>query len=156
MPTLFLDIDGVLNSEPFLRHQRNHTPPHEQALCDSENLRALEELCRAADIQHIVIASSWRVGRSVKELRYLLTREGFAMPGRIEGATGDAPDTPEGRAAAIRAFVQMHQIAHFLVLDDYPLGTMPGGVVVQCNPNQGLTREHVSAIVERLKETRES
>ena len=36
--TMFLDFDGVLNNEPFLRHQRNHPRPEGQLLFDPENI----------------------------------------------------------------------------------------------------------------------
>ena len=149
--TLFLDLDGVLNSDPFLRHQRNHVPEDKCLLCDPKNLRALELLCDEADINNIVVSSSWRTGRSVEDLRFLFTKEGFSMPGRIDGATDGAPDTPEGRSEAIQAYVDTHEVQRFLVLDDFHLPEMRDGIVIRCDPNRGLTDLDVPEIVKQCQ-----
>ncbi|MCP4444927.1 MAG: hypothetical protein GY811_06215 [Myxococcales bacterium] len=146
---LFLDIDGVLNSAPFLRHQRNHVPEDEHCLCAPENLRALERLCDEAEVKSIVVSSSWRTDRSIEELRFLLAKKGFSMQGRIDRATEEAPDTAEGRTEAIKAYVELHEVQRFLVLDDFHIAEVRNGIVIRCDPSRGLTDSQVPGIVKQ-------
>ena len=82
---MFLDFDGVLNNEPFLRHQRNHPPPDGPRLFAHKNMQALNKLCNELPVSSIVVSSSWRTNRDLDELRLLLAREGFSAPGLLDG-----------------------------------------------------------------------
>ncbi len=58
--TLFLDFDGVLNNDNFLRHQKNHVRPEAHKLFDPANIASLNKLCCELQIAKIVISSTWR------------------------------------------------------------------------------------------------
>lgn len=94
MKLVFLDIDGVLNSGPYLR-----------SLDPGEGVSLYRSIGEAADIDpdavvrlnrlvesvgaYVVISSSWRHGRTVAELARILRSRGFAFPSRVLGRTPD-------------------------------------------------------------------
>lgn len=143
---LFLDFDGVLNGELFLRHQRNHLPPGATArLFDPDNLAALDHLCVRLDIADIVVTSTWRLGRSREQLRAMLASEGFPRAERIIDATPDFGGGLHARPAEIASWVALHQPLRALVLDDAPLALRRD--FVRVDARTGLTLALVESIV---------
>ncbi len=51
---------------------------------------------------------------------------------------------------AIQAYVEIHEVQRFLVLDDFHLAQMSNGIVIRCDPFRGLTDSDVPAIVKQL------
>lgn len=142
---LFLDFDGVLNGDAFLRHQRNHPSREGPRFFDPDNLDALDRLCEQLAIEHIVVTSTWRIGRSLAELRRMLADEGFARAHRVVDVTPDFGGGLRARPAEITAWAVQHRPLRMLVLDDAPLALRQG--FVRIDPNTGLTRVLVDAIV---------
>lgn len=132
MKVLFLDFDGVLNSEKwFMDHQEEiratsgllwrHKSELDPACC-----ACVEKIIEDTQCS-IVVSSSWRIGMSVRELRACLIEAGFP---RIADAIIDR--TPvfseidheiDGRRAIrgdeIKAWLDKHpEVTKFVVLDD--------------------------------------
>jgi hypothetical protein len=82
---IFLDIDGVLNSEVFQKY-RNNPISKEYPLCDIDPY-AINLLNKLVDDTNsvIVITSVWRLSRTLEELQLLFSRVGFT--GVIVGKT---------------------------------------------------------------------
>lgn len=145
--TLFLDFDGVLNNDPFLRYQRNHVAPLQWRLFDPANLRALDQLWAALPVETIVATSSWRLGRDLAELRELFVREGSAVSHLMQGTTSSIGPDPEDRAGEILAYVAEHQVARWLVLDDFGLQHVLGSRFFRVSQARGLVPDLVDQIV---------
>ena len=89
MKIIFLDIDGVLNSEKWYieRFDKNLYPNLENyPLCEFDPL-AIEQLNLLTDKTNakIVISSTWRMGRTIDELKKLFEEVG--IKGEIIGIT---------------------------------------------------------------------
>ena len=89
MKIIFLDIDGVLNSEKWYkeRFDKNLYPNLEgYPLCEFDPL-AIEQLNVLTDKTNakIVISSTWRIGRTIDELKNIFNKVG--IKGEIIGVT---------------------------------------------------------------------
>jgi hypothetical protein len=147
---LFLDFDGVLNGDRFLRQQRNHPPDGEQRLFDPANLTALDRLCVRAPVTSIVVTSTWRIGRTITALRELLAGEGFSQADRIADATPDLGVDVRGRATEIRTWIAAHDPIRPLILDDFELGFESGAGFFRIDGSEGLTLARVDEVLASL------
>jgi hypothetical protein len=147
---LFLDFDGVLNGDRFLRQQRNHPPPGGHRLFDPDNLAALDRLCVRAPVASIVVTSTWRIDRSLTALRELLAGEGFEQSGRIVDVTPDLGAGLRSRAAEIRTWIAAHAPIRALILDDFDLGFEIGEGFFRIDGNEGLTLARVDEVLASL------
>jgi hypothetical protein len=148
MWTLLLDFDGVLNTEGFLRHERSHGSGR---LFDPQSVAALDTLCRSVPVKRIVVTSSWRLGRSIDELRALLRDEGLASAELVSDVTGPSLGFGAlGRQEEIGAWLQAHPAEHVLILDDYALDSVAGAICFRVNRATGLTTSMLDAIAQVL------
>lgn len=83
MNVIFLDIDGVLNSEEFER--KNPNVPRARSIC-KKAVKRLNWLCNAGDAV-VVISSSWRKLFDLRSIYSVLRDHGFT--GLIVGKTPD-------------------------------------------------------------------
>jgi len=144
---LFLDFDGVLNGDDFLRFQKAHVPRAEHRLFDPRNLRALEHLVDQLRIEYCIVSSSWRKDRSIPQIRELLGREGLACTHRITGVTPVLGRRAlDLRAAEIAAWIGTHAPERYVVLDDFDLTAEHGSSFFRTDAATGLTLELVEKI----------
>lgn len=81
MKIIFLDIDGVLNSQLWYTKRRNynhteiskHYPYYE---FDPDAISQLNRIVKETNAK-IVISSTWRIGRTIEELQDILNNVGF-------------------------------------------------------------------------------
>jgi len=150
---LFLDFDGVLNGDGFLRRQRNHPPSGPHRIFDPLNLAALDQLCVRLAVAAIVVTSTWRIGRPLALLQSMLADEGFEHSDLVVDATRDFGAGLRSRAAEIRAwiaeFTPERGPLRALILDDCELGLEPHEQVrfFRVDASVGLSASHVEAIV---------
>lgn len=90
MKIIFLDIDGVLNSNDWYVYRRDNVPMdsvHAQYPFYELDPRAVKNLNRLINETgaKVVISSTWRLGRTISELQELLDSVGFI--GEIVGIT---------------------------------------------------------------------
>lgn len=142
---LFLDFDGVLNGDRFLRHQRNHPGTGDARLFDPINLAALDQLCVRVPVQRIVVTSTWRLGRSLAVLRAMLASEGFEHADRIVDVTPNLGAGIRSRATEIATWIALHGPVRALVIDDCELGLSEG--FFRTDGYDGLTLAIVADIV---------
>jgi hypothetical protein len=147
MKIVFLDFDGVLNSFRFIdaTSMRERLDPAAVA-----RLNAI--LARSG--AKVVVSSTWRVRRSVEELRRVLDKVGF------EGEVIDKTPVLENhgigdpfvvRAMEIRAWLdaQTQPIESYVVIDDGWIEDL-AHVLVKTETDTGLGDEHIDAALDLL------
>ncbi len=78
MNIIFLDIDGVLNSEFFYKKRNiSDSDPYPYSEISSTAVKYLNEIIKKSDNTKVVISSVWRLGRSIEELQNILNKKGF-------------------------------------------------------------------------------
>lgn len=87
MKFVFLDIDGVLNHQLYYKkfYELNEGRRGKVDDISSESIEILNSLHEELDDVYYVISSSWRKGKTIKELQDLLDGSGFT--GRVIGKT---------------------------------------------------------------------
>ncbi|QIG72811.1 hypothetical protein EVB97_253 [Rhizobium phage RHph_Y65] len=121
MNLIFLDFDGVLNSQDsyLVRHHLwNSSQRVESIACpDITSVRLVEILVDAIDAR-IVISSSWRSGTSIEDLRLILRNEfSFNYSNKVIGKTRphfyDKPN--EIRGDQIQHWMKMYESGNFIL-----------------------------------------
>lgn len=145
---LFLDIDGVLNSAPFVHSQRTRedTRPFPLNTLDPKHVVHLNA---AFDLRpyEIVVSSSWRVGRRIIELREILIGVGVKAP--VIDKTDVIPGAQRG--AEIQHWIEYagHE-GPFVILDDNSDMEPYMDKLVKTSWQEGLCAHHVEKIVQVL------
>ena len=174
MHVIFLDIDGVLNSEAHLRRldeqhrQLGHTDParpKHETTCECYRLErqiardAVARLNRlvAETEAKIVVSSSWRKLLDPPELHRVLEMHGLVA--EIIGETPDGPSDPEMlatfghigrifRGHEIDLWLKRHpEVTRFVILDDSSDMEMHKNRLVQTDCEEGLLDEHVDLAI---------
>jgi hypothetical protein len=169
-----MDVDGVLNSEAFLRkvdeqhRQLGHADParpKHETTCECYRLErqidhdAILRLNRivAATESKIVVSSSWRLLLDPPELHRVLVSHGLVA--EIIGETPDGPNDPEIRAALgdsdrifrgheIDFWLKKHpEVKRWVILDDCSDMVMHKNRLVQTDCEEGLLDEHVDLAI---------
>ena len=148
MKIIFLDVDGVLNSEEFFI-MRPHTLEDkkkwtEESDFDQYAVKLLNKMTDATDAK-IFVSSCWRVGRTVDELKDLLKRVGIA--GEVIGKT---KQLQTDRGFEIADWLENHEHDQFIIIDDE--FDMEGfeGQFIHTGWKTGLTDFHVNKAIGML------
>lgn len=165
MNVIFLDVDGVLNSERFCRvlnDRHRALGHHEKCECyrlerqiDDEAVARLNRLVAATDSK-IVISSSWRLLMDPDELRRVLGSHGLVA--EIIGETPDGPNDPAfvylgahdriSRGHEIDYWLSQHpEVDRFVILDDSSDMDKHENRLVQTDLFEGLLDEHVDLAI---------
>ena len=174
MRVIFLDVDGVLNSEEYLlkleaQHRLlGHTEPaspKRETTCDCFKLYhqidrdAVARVNRIVEVtgSKIVISSTWRKLFDPPDLRRLL--EAHGLVGEIIGETPDGHKTPEMAAVyghiermyrgyEIDFWLRQHpEVDRFVILDDGSDMVMHTKRLVQTDCAEGLLDDHVELAI---------
>jgi hypothetical protein len=117
-PILFLDFDGVLNSYPWRRDNRDLVFSD----LDVANVLHLSAIVARTDCR-IVISSTWRINDALDSLRATLTRAGFKAPERVIDVTPQTEkrlriwDRPP-RGIEIADWLATNPVDRYAILDD--------------------------------------
>ncbi len=165
MKLVFLDIDGVLNSEPFLRALA--PAPEQLAVLESDLWPRMIDPVLVARLEtlvtrtqaRVVISSSWRHGRSLPWFARVLRDRGFT--GEIVGITADFEESGDPRSKRlysrrgdeIKAWLEGwgEHVESFVVLDDTPDMDAVRDRFVHTSADDGLTDADVDAAVAILE-----
>lgn len=156
MKLLFLDIDGVLNSEQFYANKSN-----EQLLAeplDSACAIHVKSIIDATDAK-IVLTSTWRGGWN--KFSFLCTQEGRIL-NDFFGSFGmtiydKTPILPGRRAAEIRAYLDActEEVNGYCIIDDNDFSWkdyhLERHVVMTDFRNGGLQKKHADKAIRILK-----
>ena len=164
MKVIFLDFDGVLNSDLYIRSHRGESITMLSPVC-LNRLRTVVESTGAK----IVLSTSWRVHWEPDESSCDLTGQEihriFAAHGmRIYGKTGqsrkagDVPDLRRERAREIADWLDVRpDVEGYVILDDmaFPDGALSSGglsghLVRTAGYRGGLTEEDADLAIEIL------
>jgi hypothetical protein len=133
MKIIFLDIDGVLNSMNglYLRGGQSRMDLY------TEHMQVLRWILDRTDAR-IVVSSTWRMGRTVEELKQLFYNYGLQSRFIID-------KTPylsgQERGDEIGEWLQMtsHEIESYVIIDDDADMNIYTPALVQTNGDYGLT-----------------
>jgi hypothetical protein len=86
LPIIFLDFDGVLNSDLFYKELKSLGFKRESVEddLDSQSISFLNTLIKETNAK-VVVTSVWRLNRTVQQLQTLLEKKGFV--GEVIGKT---------------------------------------------------------------------
>jgi hypothetical protein len=143
MKIVFLDFDGVLNSRRFYLER-----PSSEFKLDSVAVDRLNRLIQCSGA-NVVVSSTWRLGRSIRELQKVLGSYGFE--GKVIGRTPQLNNCYRG--FEIREWVADHpdvDLESFVILDDDADMVDLALRQVQTNHNFGLCGRHVRDAIDVL------
>jgi histidinol phosphatase-like enzyme len=149
MKILFLDFDGVLNSYSYLRSKKKEKWDRESDSLDPAAIMRLNRIIEKTGAV-VVISSSWRRGRSTKQLASLLNEQGFTgiiIDKTIDDAKGRA------RGEEIKMWLDEHfsDVEAFVALDDDADMAAVSNNHIKTNLFAGgLLDEHVERAIEIL------
>lgn len=150
-PVLFLDVDGVLNSERWWASMPPPPNPPPQWV-DPACVARLDALARETGAR-LVLSSSWRLILGVEKTGAALASRGLSAPlaGETPVRTHDGAEAD--RWGEIRAWLDLHpEVTRWAIVDDLPLAGVPDGRLVQTSIAVGLTDEdcaRLRAVLER-------
>jgi histidinol phosphatase-like enzyme len=132
MKLLFLDIDGVMNTDfHYVRSDK-----HPDLEFDPEAIKTLEDVIIETDCK-IIISSSWRKSRTVAELKEIFSHYGEIISKVIVGKTGNFPRVCQ-RQDEIKLYLEYYkndkkiEVESFVVIDDeveYDIYDLPNNTV---------------------------
>lgn len=139
MKVIFLDFDGVLNSEASVRMEQRKKTPRIMDRLSEVACSNLQYILEQDSSVKLVISSDWRKYHSLVELDNILHSYGVHNA-RILGFT--PAKMSSSRASEIRMFLDEHpNITKFVVIDDNEsvLGVEdPRGHIFLTDPSDGL------------------
>lgn len=146
---IFLDIDGVLNSDAFLRaanaHARKigHLDPVTHI--DASRVARLNDLLATSQAE-VCLSTSWRVIFGLEKTVELLTKSGLrgtiiGQTPKLHGPRFSSPPPPRGNE--IQAWLSENPTRSYVILDDDQEAGVGHAKRFVCVPN-GLTKRHVS------------
>jgi trans-aconitate methyltransferase len=143
-PLIFLDIDGVLNSEtwfwtnPYRRDVSVFEKRFDQL--DPKACKLLHDFCQDISAQ-VVISSTWRKLLTVNEISSLLEKRDCYLD--IIGATPHVYLQPHQRGDEIQSWLDINGLRPFVIFDDdSDMGNLKHRLV-QTSWQTGLTQEHI-------------
>ncbi|HTV40234.1 MAG TPA: HAD domain-containing protein [Candidatus Sulfotelmatobacter sp.] len=138
---VFLDFDGVLNSEQSV--ERFGT----RYRFAKENVTALNEILRLTDAR-LVITSSWREGLTLREMIGFLERDGV-LPVQLAGKT---KSLEKERGLEIDGWLRSvpYPVSSFAILDDRDDMAMHHERLVQVNSQTGLSMAQAQLAIKLL------
>lgn len=111
MKIIFLDIDGVLNSDDFFEGTANSDLQGIEREIDVEKIKLLKKAIDETGAK-IVLSSSWRYMKKVQDLKELLSQYGISITGSTSFIEGK-------RGLEINQWLIEHpDVVDFVILDD--------------------------------------
>lgn len=152
MKIIFLDFDGVLNSQEFFKRLREgKVKTNDKYKCDLDKSKVimLNEIVKKTNAK-IVISSFWRYIYKFETLQKILKKHGFKY--KIYDVTPFGAMTD--RWKQIQEWIDSckENIEDFIIIDDEKdhIGYLKNKLVLT-DFSTGLTQEHVNEIITRLK-----
>ncbi len=110
MKAIFLDVDGVLNSDEYFDSVSDSDDDSIENEIDMDKIKLLKEAVNLTDAQ-VVLSSSWRYTRKAQSLRELLIENGIV--------TDVTPFLQNKRGLEIKSWLKNNpNVDDFVILDD--------------------------------------
>ena len=159
MNIIFLDIDGVLNSDEWYKKFKNNIKKWPQDNIDPNSIFILNELIESinGDVR-IVISSTWRQLISINDLSTLLEFYGFKYKDKIIDKTpigysglkfNEYPQRGKEIQAWLHTNEKKYNIKSFVILDDVNIGYLKDKWL-QIDAKNGLQKRHIRQALEIL------
>lgn len=148
MRVLFLDIDGVLNSEKGWKRD----DPKDSWYWTPECVDQLKEILKACPDVKVVISSTWRRYVTLDKFHQMFSAVGVEKDRIISTTPMHLSEGPRGRE--IRMWLEDHpEVKKFVIVDDTvsDMGAMMPHVV-KTSFSLGLTEEHSGEIIKKFGE----
>ena len=157
-PVIFLDIDGVLNDESWLRAVIARYPGAfrwsielAQELLDPIRCARVQRICDATGAA-IVIVSGWRRHAPAADIARLLANRGLTAP--VIGAVGGVRFSGDTRDDATAEWLHNHpEVTRYVVIDDDALAWGSEWIKRWVRPVDGIGDEHVPRAIVILGES---
>ena len=150
-PVIFLDFDGVLNTEQYqaqLAVERKPTKNTWGPLFDPQSVENLQRIIDATDAA-IVVSSSWRYAHSLASLRMMWKVR--ALPGEILDTLACGA-TYISRGEEIECWLERNERPDYVIIDDLDdFSPAQRDYYVETNPIVGLTEADVQKAIEIFK-----
>ena len=165
MKVVFLDLDGVLNTEDYFASLKDKGLPTEDSfgnLFSPEAIENLRKIIEAMDAQ-IVVSSSWRFAglgtlkqmwkeRSLPGNLYDITSLNVAddyIRAHMEDQSFDFYEAmTSAREMEISAWLQEHpEVTNYVILDDLESFRQPEAHLVQINPKTGIATDDAERVI---------
>ena len=149
---LFLDFDGVLNTEYYqglLQYQGKPWQDEHGAFFDPNTVKQLKSIIDATDAD-IVVESSWKyLGLdAMKEM--WMARD---LPGKVVDITPSSVGDNKGVEIASWLSEHAKQDTHYVIIDDeYVILDSQSSHFVLTNPYEGITEEQANRAISMLNE----
>lgn len=147
---LFLDFDGVLNSDLHIKRIRKGEPSAVREI-DSGCVDLLNKIIEETNCK-IVISSSWRMHNSLDMLIEILIKSGLKYPDNIIGNTLLCDLSHRGLEIQDWLFVNRFE-GNYVILDDldeYDFGLIKDHLI-KTDFNFGLTYDIANEVIRKLK-----
>lgn len=156
MKVIFLDVDGVLNSDEYFDKIKNLNINGIQSEIDVEKIKLLNIAINETKAK-IVLTSSWRYTRNAQELRKLLSEYGIS--------TDSTPFIQNERGLEIKQYLSEHpDVEDFVIVDDEIFDSYNDELVKKLvkisngnghNFGEGLLPKDIDEIIKRLGRNKE-
>lgn len=160
MKVVFLDVDGVLNSEQWFQQR----PTPKRFTVDPKCVARVRKLCEVTDAK-VVLSSSWRVRMKVRQLVDLLSRSGLPrevmvgvtphlLPHELPGTMEEAPRGMEIlewlTTERYRENLRGGRVEKFVIIDDKSDMFGLEKHLVQTNKEIGISDRDVEVAISHL------
>lgn len=167
MKIIFLDFDGVLNTEDYQRELQEADKPREDSYGRLFSPVAMDNLYRIvrATGAKIVVISSWKgiygldgLRQMWKERGYMgeindVTRNGVSDEWLLNAdlSTLDNFNIPHPKSLEISDYLKTHRISNYAIIDDEPIASdEQKSHLFLSNPQAGLTKAMADNVVAYL------
>lgn len=152
IPIIFLDIDGVLNTdrwEAYMLAQELPLGDEFGIFFDENSVMHLAEIITATGAD-IVIHSTWKLDKSLDWIRLLWQKRN--LPGHIFDITPNVPPH-YSKMEEIESWLIRHQyISNYIILDDeYEFSTAQLAHLIKIDPSIGITEINAKESIAKLK-----
>ncbi len=163
MNIIFLDFDGVLNSDSYHKHEifggRDFTVSDQllalrrdpEKMLDPKAVRCLKDICDASK-SRVVISSSWRVWFTTPRIINMFESNGWKNP-PIIGATPNLYPEGKSRGDEINSWLKENNKEHvrYIILDDVNnFHPYQKGQLFLTDIETGLTSEHIQSVLQMI------
>ncbi len=151
MKVIFLDIDGVLNSDEYFDKIKNLNIVGIQSEIDIEKIKMLNMVINET-MAKVVLTSSWRYTRNAQELKKLLLEYGIPAD--------STPFIQNERGLEIKQYLLEHpDVEDFVIVDDEVFDSYDDELIKKLvkisngnghNFGEGLLPKDINEIIKRL------
>ena len=151
MKVIFLDVDGVLNSDEYFDKIKNLNIDGIQSEIDVEKIKMLNMAINETGAK-IVLTSSWRYTRNAQELKKLLSEYGIP--------TDSTPFIQNKRGLEIKqSLLENPDVENFIIVDDELFDSYDDELIKKLvkisngnghNFGEGLLPKDIDEIIKRL------